>query len=263
MSNVEEVSLFEDDDNPVEQAVEETPEVPDEETKEPSFKVPDKFAGKTFEEVVESYTNLEKDMGRKANEIGELRKLTDDILKQQLEQQQTVVEPTIDDLGFDDFIDDPNQAVNKALENNPRLKKIEEALAKDSYDKAHDRLIEKHQDADAIVGSPEFANWLSQSPSRTRMFKEAHENYDVDLASDLFDMYKSTHKISTEEAIEQRDAKAKDDLKKATVEKGSTNTASKKVYRRAELIRLKIEQPERYAAMSDDIRKAYAEGRVK
>ena len=47
-------------------------------------KLPEKFRGKSVESIVSSYENLEKELGRKGQEIGELRQLTDNILKQQL-----------------------------------------------------------------------------------------------------------------------------------------------------------------------------------
>jgi len=252
----EEVDLF-DNDKPEEQAVE---DVDLDTTKETSFEVPDKFQGKSFEDVIESYENLEKEMGRKANEVGELRKLTDDILKQQVTEQEA---PLQEDIGFEDFIDDPSLAVSKALESNPRLKKIEDALARDSQEKSHQQLLSKHEDADAVVSSPEFSEWVQKSPTRLRMLQEAHVNYDAEIASDLLDFFKGSSKMTIDEAKAVRDGKAAGDLKKAQIEKGTNGATSKKVYRRTDLIRLKLEDPNRYASMSNEIRKAYAEKRVK
>jgi hypothetical protein len=45
--------------------------------------------------------------------------------------------------------------------------------------------------------------------------------------------------------------------------KGSGETASKKTYRRADIIELMRTNPDRYQALSDEIMAAYAEGRVK
>ena len=39
--------------------------------------------------------------------------------------------------------------------------------------------------------------------------------------------------------------------------------ASQKIYRRADVLRLMEEQPERYEAMADEITLAYKEGRVR
>ena len=52
-------------------------------------------------------------------------------------------------------------------------------------------------------------------------------------------------------------------MKAATVDVGGAGESSRKVYRRADLIKLKLTDPSRYEALQDDILAAYAEGRVK
>lgn len=259
---IEEVSLFEDSETPEsKQAAEVTPAVDE----APAFKVPDKFEGKSLEDVVTSYVNLEKEFGNKSNEVGELRKLTDKILLNQASQgqQPAAYEDINTDVGFDDFIDDPAQAVNRVLADNPRLKKLEDNLAKREADVSQKALLAAHKDANEVVASPEFQTWVAERPVRTRMLQEAHFNHDVDTASDLLDMYKTTRKAATDTAIDERDAIAARDFKRASVEKGGAPARTKKMYRRAELIQLKIRDPQRYEAMSSEIHKAYAEGRVK
>jgi hypothetical protein len=52
--------------------------------------------------------------------------------------------------------------------------------------------------------------------------------------------------------------------KQATLEgTGNRNKGTKKVYRRADLIKMKMQDPNRYMAMQDEIMAAYQEGRVK
>ena len=52
-------------------------------------------------------------------------------------------------------------------------------------------------------------------------------------------------------------------LKAASVDTGGTGESSKRVYRRADLIRLRMTDPDRYNALESEIMAAYAEGRVK
>ena len=52
-------------------------------------------------------------------------------------------------------------------------------------------------------------------------------------------------------------------MKSVQVDSGGTGESSKRVYRRADLIRLKMNDPARYDALSDEIMSAYQEGRVK
>jgi len=53
-------------------------------------------------------------------------------------------------------------------------------------------------------------------------------------------------------------ARAEQEMMQAAGESGS-----KKTYRRADIIDLMVRNPERYAALSDEIMAAYAQGRVK
>jgi hypothetical protein len=52
-------------------------------------------------------------------------------------------------------------------------------------------------------------------------------------------------------------------LKAAGVDTGGTGESSKKIYRRADLIQLKLRDPDRYEQLQPEIMAAYAEGRVR
>ncbi len=257
------VNLFDADGNtldtpaPVEPVVEEVVEPVEAE-------LPEKFRDKTVAEVVESYTNLEKEFGRKSNEVGELRKLTDEILRQQAAPAHVepgyINESEVDEY---DIFDNPQKVVDRAIDNNPRLRALEEKMLADSQRSSHDELIAAHSDADEVVASDEFLGWLQESPSRTKSFQEAHTGHDVSSATDLLTLFKATSGKAAEDARGVRDANAAQGLRNASVEKGRPSTTGKPIYQRTELIRLKVEQPRKYAEMRDDIRDAYQDGRVK
>jgi hypothetical protein len=63
---------------------------------------------------------------------------------------------------------------------------------------------------------------------------------------------------------DEKDAR-KDAVKKASTggAKGSSETPSKKIYRRADIIELMKTDPRRYQSMEPEIRRAYAEKRVR
>jgi hypothetical protein len=264
---VTEVSLYDKDGNPIEEVVE-TPvaKVEDNvEDQKPKFQVPEKFQNKSLEEVVESYLHVEKALGQKNNEVGELRRLTDQILQDRYSpaQQQTVERNSDDtEVDFNDFVESPSRAVEKALEKNPRLKSLEEKLATQAQQDAREELIKRHSDADDVVASPEFQQWLAEKPARVARLQQAHVNNDVDEADDLLSLYKQTKRVTNEEATAERDAKAKGALKDASVERGGSGEAPKKKYKRSDLIHMKLHQPQRYESMRDEIMQAYAEGRV-
>lgn len=262
----EEVSLFEDNGKPEEPAPK--PETADPKEPEPKgFDVPDKFKDKSFEDVVQSYVQLEKMHGNTANEIGELRKLTDQLLmnqqSQQMNQYGQPADDIDDDVGIDDFFDDPSEAVAKAISKNPTLKKLEQTIEMQELQQQRSQLLEAHPDADTLVSTPEFQAWLDESPGRRDMLQQAHVQRNVGVATSMLDMYKATKQAANETASDERSATAKADLKKASVESGGGAANTRKVYRRAELIELKLRDPARYEAMKDEIYAAYAEGRVK
>lgn len=225
------------------------------------FEIPKKFEGKSLEDVVEAYTNLEKEHGRKSNEVGELRQLTDDILRQQAAPRPVeYINESVEEI---DFFEDPNAAVDQAIANNPRLRRMEEQMLKEAQVQSHNELLALHNDADEVVSSPEFSEWINGSSGRLKMLQDAHTTHDVALADDILNMYKTTGKTATQKAREVRDAEASSELIASAMETGTPTVTAGNVYRRADLIRLKVEQPARYASMADEIRQAYTDGRVK
>tara|TARA_Y100000361_G_scaffold152528_1_gene172235 strand:- start:288 stop:1073 length:786 start_codon:yes stop_codon:yes gene_type:complete len=229
------------------------------ESEEPEL--PDKFKGKSVTEIVSSYENLEKELGRKGQEIGELRQLTDQILKQQVTTQTETAEEEEEV----DFFDDPNTAVSKAIENHPKFRQFEEQQKVQSAQATTRQLETAHPDYLEIVADSKFQEWVKESPIRTQLYVQAH-NYDLNSAMELMGNWKERSLITnTAKAEEQKALKRSEALKtgKAVSGGSSESTAGKKIYRRADLIRLKTTNPQRYEDLQDEILSAYADGRVK
>jgi len=245
---------------------EETPtEVQEEQSQE--LELPDKFKGKSITDIVSSYENLEKELGRKGQEVGELRQLTDQILKQQLTTNQngTSQEPQEKEEEVD-FFDNPDKAVSKAIENHPKFRQFEEQQAVQQANATTQQLKAAHPDYLEIVGDGKFQEWVKESPIRTQLYVQAHNRYDLNSAMELIGNWKERKLITnTTEAEAEKAAKRDAALKngKAISRSSSDSTVGKKIYRRADLIRLKTTQPSRYEALQDEILAAYAEGRVK
>lgn len=229
------------------------------ESEEPEL--PDKFKGKSVTEIVSSYENLEKELGRKGQEIGELRQLTDQILKQQVTTQTETAEEEEEV----DFFDDPNTAVSKAIENHPKFREFEEQQKVQSAQATTRQLEAAHPDYLEVVADPKFQEWVKESPIRTQLYVHAH-NYDLNSAMELMGNWKERSLITnTAKAEEQKAMKRSEALRtgKAVSGGSSESTAGKKIYRRADLIRLKTTNPQRYEDLQDEILSAYADGRVK
>ena len=232
---------------------------------EPS--IPSKFAGKSQQEIIDSYTNLEKELGRKAQEVGELRKLSDSFLQAEVArtnnpQNNTPLET--EDNAEVDFFDDPTRSVNDMIEKHPRFQEFQQFQAQQAQAGAKAQLEQKHPDFTDVVQDKGFQEWVQDSPIRMQMFQAA-DSYNFDAANELLSNWKDRSMISkTQEVKQQAETNRKDALKAGSTESRSSSASSAggKTYRRADLIRLKMENPSRYESLEDDIFAAYADGRV-
>jgi hypothetical protein len=235
------------------------------EVEEPS--IPSKFANKSTEEIIDSYTNLEKELGRKAQEVGELRKLSDSFLQAEVARKNNPQDNTpleTKDNDDTDFFDDPNKAVNRMIENHPKFQEFQQFQAQQAQAGAKAQLEQKHPDFTDVVQDKAFQEWVQDSPIRMQMFQAA-DSYNFDAANELLSNWKDRSMISkTQEVKQAAETNRKDALKAASTESRSSSgsNAGGKTYRRADLIRLKMEDPSRYESLEDDIFAAYADGRV-
>ena len=125
------------------------------------------------------------------------------------------------------------------------------------------KLAQDHPDFGQVVQDPEFVNWVKSSPVRLGLYAKADGEFDYDSANELLSTYKALRGVKAKQTTDAGEATRKSNLKAATVDAGGTGESSKRVYRRADLIRLKMSDPNRYEALSDEIMQAYAEGRVR
>lgn len=265
ISNVDESTIT--DTTTAEDIMDQVAEAVDASEATESSEIPSKFAGKSTEEIIDSYTNLEKELGRKAQEVGELRRLSDSFLQaevartKQNPQDNTPLETKDNDL---DFFDDPNKAVNDMIENHPKFQEFQQFQAQQAQAGAEARLKQTHPDFTDVIKDTAFQEWVQDSPIRMQMFQAA-DAYNFDAANELLTNWKDRSMISkTQEVKEKAEVERKEALKAGTAESRTSSGSSKggKTYRRADLIRLKMENPSRYESLQDEIYNAYAEGRV-
>lgn len=228
--------------------------------------IPNKFKDKSLEDVISSYVELEKASGRQANELGELRKLTDSILTQQLKTPTDIKESKrdkVEPVSFDDLVEDPESAVSRIVDS--RVKAVEDKFAERDRQDAQKAFESKHPDFIQTVNSEEFIEWVQKSPYRVQQFQAA-DQWDYNAADALFDSWAERQelvKVQKQEHEQSKAAQREQSLKDASSESGSTGATSRKIFRRIDLMQLRQTDPERYDAMYPEIAKAYAEGRVK
>src|SRR5210317_2668783 len=177
----------------------ETPQEQEEQPQEPE--VPEKYQGKSVEELVQMHQELERFSGKQSAEVGETRKevselrdLVDSYIQTQL---SPAPETQRDDDNKDDvdFFVDPQTAVNRAIDNHPKIREAEAYTRQYKQQTALAQLKSSHPDMESILQDTKFAEWIKGSKVRTQLFVQADKGYDYDAANELFNLWKEKNQV--------------------------------------------------------------------
>jgi phage terminase large subunit GpA-like protein len=103
---------------------------------------------------------------------------------------------------------------------------------------------------------------VNASKVRAQLFQQA-DNYDLDAANELISTYKELRTVRQKQVDVAETAARTKTLNAVAVDTGGSGESTQKIYRRADLIRLKMRDPSKYESMNDEILEAYRTGRVK
>ena len=240
--------------------IEEQPAEPEEIQEAQDDDIPEKYQGKAIKDIVQMHQEAEKLLGKQSSEVGELRKIVDDFVKTQLEAKNSPQE-TVEDF---DIFDDPDKYIENKLANHPKIKEAEELSRQMKQAEIYNKLQSNHPDFKEIIQDEKFGEWVAKSKVRTELYQRADQKFDYDSADELLTLWKERQNL-VKETVDMQETDRKRQLKSASTgnAKGSGESPSRKIYRRADIIKLMQTDPKRYQALSDEIMAAYAEGRVK
>ena len=246
------------DENEQAEDVQQEAETEQVEASEGVANVPPEYQGKTQAELIKMHQEAQSRLGTQGSEVGELRRIVDDFI---LKQSETKAPEPAEEV---DFFADPDKAVESKIANHPAIREAQETTLRIRQEQAKQELINKHPDAQEIIQTPEFINWVKSDDIRMELLTRADQQYDSKAADNLFSQWKQI-KQSSEAAVQNEVEARKDTVKRASTggAKGSTEAPSKKIYRRADIIELMKTDPRRYQSMEPEIRKAYMEKRVR
>jgi len=254
--SIEEVNEQQEPEAVEQPAVEEKPEVV----------IPNKYQGKSVEDIVKMHQEAEKLIGKQAQEVGEVRRLADELLKRELSHKQAVEPPKEEEDDSLDYFSDPISAVNQAVEKHPAIAEARQQAQSMKQQQVTERLSQQFSNFNEVIEDPKFFEWVKASPIRTRLFTEAHSQFDYDSAVELlstWNIINPSQPAQETSLVTESKKGTQESLRAASVDTGSPAPTSRKTYRRADLINLRLRDPQRYEAMQDEILSAYAEGRVK
>lgn len=247
--------------------------------------IQDKFwtgdEAESLRKQAEAYSSLQSAYGRMANDLGQQRKLTDQILaldkrSADLEGTPAAVK-TAPKVNARDLVDKPTETLDAywkqreadlRAEMDAREQKLQAAAAERDF-------LAKHGDFQQVTQTQEFLTWVHSSPLRQRAAALAGSGNFV-IADELLTEYKAVKGQAPDKSADPNrgtgntnpDTAATEAARKAALEtaaNGGGAGTGKPTYRRADLIKLKMEKPQVYGdpAFQAEILRAYAEGRVK
>ena len=141
--------------------------------------LPEKYRDKSLDEIVKMHQEAEKLIGKQAQEVGEVRKLADELIKQNLssKQQQTKLEePEVD------FFENPQKAVQRTVDSHPDIIAARQVTLEMKRAQIQQKLAQEHPDFGEIAKDQDFANWVKSSPVRLKLFEQADAGYEIGRA---------------------------------------------------------------------------------
>ena len=219
----------------------------------PVSDVPEHLQGKSPQELVDMYRNLESKLGEQSNELGQLRQFANAQIAAQ--EQQKAPEEDVD------FYADPEKYMQRAID--ARLEPYNQVLRAQQQQAVKQRLDAEFPQWQETAKSEEFINWVKASKVRRDLFVQADAS-DYHAAAELFGTWNELGKTRSETQKAERKAVDRDrKLRAVKTEKGAGRIDPRKILYAADLRELKQTNPNRYQELLPDIKRAYAEGRVR
>jgi hypothetical protein len=239
---------------------------------EARYIIPEKFVGKSLEEVLTSYQQLETAYGRATAELGQSRGSVDQLLQQKRENDlrangATTVQGVrqTPKLTAADLLENPQQALDGYLEQreSSTTKELRDRLARQEVQLAQNTFVGRHPDWQKETNDPDFVNWARQTPYRQNLAARASQE-DLAAADALLSEYKAYKPLLARQTSQSTNLEAarKVGLESTSVV-GDEAKKTGKIIRRADNMALRVSDPEKYEsqAYQNELLKAIAEKR--
>lgn len=237
------------------------------ESGESGFVMPERFQGKSPEEIAKAYSELEKLNSRQAQDLGQMRKTVDEFLTLQSDDKPKATPAEKAPVTLDDIYEDTDSAIKRGAEEavGGRIEALERQLAEARLQSRVSELDAKFEGWRDQVQTPEFVNWINEKPYRARL-AQAADAWDLDAAEELLSMYSDATGRSGTAARAKREKQLRD----ASLESGSAHVPpSEQTFSRTELMRIRVaarhgdsEAADWLKANGDAIAVAYEQGNI-
>lgn len=254
----------------LETEIQEASEASESRQAENSVEIPERFKDKSIEDVIKSYTELEKAYSRQGNDLGEYRKLSEQLLALESAGGSKETETQSEDISIDALYDDPKGTIEKVV--SQRVSGLEQQIQQERFTARLKQMNSKYDGWQEEVRTPEFVNWVQEwanTPVRQRLVMQGDQG-DLDAAEEVLLSYYEKKQLAQQARQSERKAKRDADLAKGTLESGSPDSPeSETTFSRKKLLDLRIRAKQGDRKASEflkenqvDIARAYAEGRL-
>lgn len=238
--------------------------------------LPEKYRGKSVKEIAKMHQEAEQAFSRQGNELGEYRRLADTLLGLEQEKKTKEKGPETVPVTTDDLFSDTEKSLNRAVEQNPVVKKVAETSEALERELNITRFEREFPGYKQDLENPEFGEWIKKSAVRLQLAKAAND-YDLESARGLWQLWGeySEFQTSKEEVAEKARKKAESQEKRRKQEddadlEGSTtgDGTSETVYDRKKVMELRIRALKGDKSAEAKLKKlnplrVYTEGRIR
>jgi hypothetical protein len=236
--------------------------------------IPDRLKGKSTEELYQIYANLERHAGRLANDLGQQRQMTDQLLQLKREndlrangatqvQQQAAKAP----VSASDLLENPQEALDRYFESKESgtINELKNRLAMQEAQMAQTNFVSRHPDWQEHTNDPTFVEWARQTPWRSNLAAAAARN-DLSAADALLTEYKAYQPLLQKTTQSTNlDAARRVGFERTASAGDATSAATGPIIRRADSMALRISDPDKYEspAYQNALLSAIRDGRYK
>ena len=232
--------------------------------------VPDRFKGKTTDDVIQSFEELEKLNSRQANDLGQMRSQVDELMEL-TRSASPAVEPA-KPLTVDDLYENPDEAIRRVASEaiSEEVTELRNTVQEMRQTQIVDAFEAKYPNWLEVSQSPEFSQWVGESPYRVNMVEAVRARGDHAAAQEILGMYYDTHASDAANEQAEQAVVTRNQLRDATLESSSPAQAEvSDTYSRQDLLEARLAakrgdgKAQRWlSSNAETIAAAYAEGRI-
>lgn len=206
--------------------------------------IPDKYRGKSVDDLINMHQNAERRLSQQGAELGEVRRLADQLIgiktapnanapTRQIEQRKPV---TVEAL-----LENPEQVLNDTLQHSPAAQKADEASRRlDQLELTVQQrdFMRQFPNYQADMQNPDFIDWVKKNPLRQQLATAAYQN-DYSAANGLWSLWGEHQELAGNPKPTGTSSKAQK-VKDATTQRGGAQGESAtRFYSRAKLMELR------------------------